>query len=114
MAGKVREASVLVKGAAELAVDLETMQKLLENPELVTKELDRLMTKHAPKLTGHLKSTIYHKGNVAGAKADYAGWVELMGAKMGDKYEYALQAIKEFKVEGYADKIMESLEQGSK
>jgi hypothetical protein len=100
------EATILVKGAAELAVDLETMRKLIENPEMVTRELDRLMTKHAPKRTGHLKATIYHKGNVAGAKAAYAGWVELMGGE----YEYGLEAIQKFNVDGYADKIMAPLE----
>lgn len=95
--------AVRVTGIKELAVALEIMQELLKKPELVTKELDRLMTKHAPERTGHLKSTIYHKHNVAGAKADYAGWVE----EMGKPYDYATQAIDDLKLDKYADQVTE-------
>lgn len=95
--------TVRVLGARELAVDMETMRELIEDPELVTKELDRLMTKFVAVRTGHLQSTIYHKGNVAGAQADYAGWVE----EMGDEYAYATRAIEGFNVNKYADQIVE-------
>jgi hypothetical protein len=96
---------VIVIGAKELGSDLEKVEKLLENPELITKQLDRSMNRFSPYRTGHLKSSIYHKGNIAGAKADYAGWVELMG----HKYAYATEAIEDFNVNKYADQIMEPL-----
>lgn len=93
------------RNAQKLALELEIVRKIAKDPEIVTRELDRLMRKNAPVRTGHLEQSIYHKGNVAGAKSDYAGWVELMG----DEYEYAKQSIKDFKMERYADKIMEPL-----
>ena len=96
-----------VIGARELAVDLETMQRLIKNPEIATKQLDRLMRKHAPERTGYLKSTTYYKGNVAGAKAIYAGWVELMGP--ASKYAYAPRAIEDFSMDDYADEVVEPL-----
>lgn len=92
-----------VIGAKELADDIETMRKLLEKPELITKQLDRSMTRFAPVRTGHLKSTTYHKENIAGAKADYAGWVE----EMGGEYAYATDAIKDFNMDKYADQVVE-------
>lgn len=97
-----------IKGFQKLEVDLGTMQTLLKNPELATEPLDVLMTKHAPVLTGALKGSIYHKNNIAGAKAPYAGFVE----EMDNEYAYATKAIKEFHMEDYADKIMEPLRGG--
>jgi hypothetical protein len=95
---------VRVIGAEALGDDLEKILKLLDEPELITKQLDRLMMEFAPVRTGHLKSSIYHKNDVAGAKADYAGWVELMRSK---KYAYATQAIQDFDMNKYADQIVE-------
>lgn len=92
-----------VIGARELALDLETMQALIENPEPATEQLDELMTKHVPVQTGHLKSTIYHKNDVAGAKAAYAGYVE----EMGKEYAYGTQAIKGFDINEFADRVTE-------
>ena len=86
-----------------LALELEIVRKIIREPEIVTKELDRLMRKNAPVATGHLKSTVYHNHNVAGAKAGYAGFVELMG----DEYEYANRSIRDFKMGYYADKVMD-------
>lgn len=90
-------------GVKELAVDMETMRLLLRKPEIITKDLDRLMHKHAPERTGYLKRTIYHKGNVAGVTAPYGGFVE----EMGKKYAYATLAIKAFKMDDYADEVTE-------
>lgn len=86
----------------KLALELEIVRQIARDPEIVTKELARLMRKNAPVLTGHLRSTVYHNHNVAGAKAGYAGFVELMG----DEYEYANQSIRDFKMSQYADKVM--------
>ena len=95
--------TVRVIGADKLAVDIKTMRKLVKNPELVTRQLDKAMHRHAPEDTGHLKSTIYHKGNVAGARADYAGWVE----EMDKPYAYATEAIEDFNMNKYADQVVE-------
>ena len=95
--------SVRVIGAEKLGVDMETMRKLIREPELATRPLDALMRKHVRVRTGFLKSTIYHKGNVAGASAPYAGWVE----EMGGKYAYATKAIKSFDMDAYADDVVE-------
>lgn len=88
--------------AKNLALELEIVRQIARDPEIVTRELDRLMRKNAPVLTGHLRSTVYYNHNVAGAKAGYAGFVELMG----DEYEYANQSIRDFKTDVYADKVM--------
>ena len=85
-----------------LALELEIVRKIIREPEIVTRELDQLMRKNAPVATGHMKSTIYHNHNVAGAKASYAGFVELMG----DEYEYANQSIRDFKTNKFADEVM--------
>lgn len=95
--------TVRVIGAAELGADLDEIQRLIENPELITKVLEKALQHFVPVRTGHLKSTIYHKGNEAGAKADYAGWVELMGGK----YAYGTEAIEDFNMNKYADQVVE-------
>lgn len=95
--------AVKVVGAKELGDALEKIGKLIENPELVTEQLDRSMNKFAPVRTGHLKSSTYHKENIAGAKADYAGWVE----EMGKPYAYATEAIEDFNVNKFADQLVE-------
>jgi hypothetical protein len=95
--------AVEVIGARELGDALEKIAKLLDEPELITKQLERSMSEFAPVRTGHLKSSIYHKNDVAGAKADYAGWVE----EMGDKYAYGTRAIEDFDIKKYADQVVE-------
>lgn len=95
--------TIRTTGVRELVVDLERMRVLMRDPDLITEPLDKLMARNAPVRTGFLRSSTYHRHTVAGASAPYAGWVE----EMGDKYAYATQSIKEFKMNRYADKIVE-------
>lgn len=85
--------------------DLREVEKLLEKPELITEELDALMNKFAHVQTGYLKSTIYHKGNVAGADAPYAGYEE----ERGGDHAYATRAIEAWSIEKFADKVWKPL-----
>jgi hypothetical protein len=97
-------ASVRVIGAKELAIDFETMRRLIEeDPELITGQLADSMRKFVHVKSGHLKSTIYHKGLVAGADAGYAGYE----ADRGGEHDFAEQAIEDFDIEKYADKVVE-------
>lgn len=95
---------VHVIGANELAADFEKMRRLIEeDPELITAQLDESMRRFVHVKTGYLKSTIYHKGLVAGADAPYAGYE----ADKGDDHDFAQQAIDDFDMERYADKLVE-------
>ena len=95
---------VYVIGADELGTDLGTMRRLIEeDPELITSQLDESMHKFVHVITGYLKSTIYHKGLVAGADAGYAGYE----ADRGGEHDFAELAIEDFDIERYADKIVE-------
>lgn len=98
--------TVKIIGVEKLADDLELVRFLLSNLEIVTEELDVLMTRYAPVRTGFLKSTIYYKHDVAGADAPYAGFVEEMGGRLA----YATKTIKSFKIDKFADKIWEPLD----
>lgn len=96
-------AKVIIIGLEDLVRDISEMQRLMENPERVTKRLAASMRKFVHVRTGFLKSTIYHKGNVAGAKAPYAGIEE----ERGGPHAYATRAIKDFNMDRYADEIVE-------
>jgi len=95
---------VHVVGAAELGADLEKMRRLIaETPELITGQLDTSMNKFVHVITGYLKSTIYHKGLIAGADAPYAGYE----ADRGGDHDFAQQAIDDFDMDRYADRVTE-------
>src|SRR3990172_153091 len=95
---------VHVVGAAELGADLEKMRRLIEeDPELITGQLDESMSKFVHIVTGYLKSTIYHKGLIAGADAPYAGYE----ADRGGDHDFAQQAIDDFDMDRYADRVTE-------
>lgn len=98
---------VIVIGANELAADFEKVRRLIEDePELITRQLADSMRKFVHVQTGYLKSTIYHKGLVAGADAGYAGYE----ADRGGAHDYAERAIEDFDLDRYADKVTEPLE----
>jgi hypothetical protein len=80
------------------------LQKVIENigdVEIITAELDALMKKFVHVDTGYLKSTIYHKGNVAGADAPYAGDEE----ERGGEHAFATRAIEAFNLKDFADGV---------
>ena len=95
---------VIIVGLFELTRDLKKLQVLLKNPELITWQLDLNMNKVVHVRTGYLKSTIYHKRNIAGADAPYAGYEE----ERGGGHAYATQAIEDFSIEKYADEVWEA------
>lgn len=92
---------VIVVGLDELTTDLKKLQVLLKNPELITWQLALNMNKVVHIKTGYLKSTIYHKNDVAGADAPYAGYEE----ERGGTHAYATRAIEDFSMEKYADDV---------
>lgn len=95
---------VIVIGANELAGDFEEMARIIkEEPELITSQLDESMVKFAHVLTGYLRGSIYHKGPVAGADAPYAGYED----DRGGGHDFAEQAINDFDLRKYADKVVE-------
>jgi hypothetical protein len=94
--------TVKVIGERELSLALETIQALIEDPELITKRLDELMVKYAPVRTGYLKGSTFHRRNIAGASAPYAGWVE----EMGHEFAYATEAIQKFNMRQYANEVV--------
>ena len=85
-----------------LANDIEQVRRLLQEPELITAALHASMSKFVHVETGRLKKSLYHKGNIAGAKAPYAGDEE---EREGD-HAYATRAIKAFDVDKYADEVL--------
>lgn len=96
---------ISITGLDELVQDIEKVIRLIKDPELITSELARYMRKFVHTRTGHLKSTIYYKHNIAGAKAPYAGYEEVRGGS----HAFAKQAEQAFNMGRYADKIMEPL-----
>lgn len=92
-----------VIGLTPLIADLQTTHRLLKDPELVTRPLARAMVTYVHVHTGYLRSTIFHKGNVAGALAPYAGIEEDRG---GD-HAFASRAIKNFNEGAYLDLVLE-------
>lgn len=77
------------------------VKERLDDVTLVTKVLAAEMRKVAHVHTGYLKSTIYYKGNVAGAKAPYAGYEELRGGS----HALATIAIQSFNTGKYLDEV---------
>jgi hypothetical protein len=96
-------ANLRIIGARELAGDIEQMRDLIPQQEPNTKQLAALMTKYVHVKTGFLRSTIYHKHNIAGATAPYAGYE----ADRGGEHDFAARAIKAFNLDSYADRITE-------
>lgn len=94
--------SVLVIGNDKLSKDLDKVFTNIKDTKEIAKELDSLMNDYVHVLTGYLKSSIYHKTNVAGAKAPYAGFEE----ERGESHEYATKAIDAFDVNKYIDRVI--------
>lgn len=98
--------TVAVLGLNKLRSELMEVIKQLDDIEVVTKELDIQMNKVVHIVTGYLKSTIYHKGNVAGADAPYAGYEE----GRGGSHAYATRAIEALDIEKFADHVWRPLD----
>lgn len=95
-------AKVKVIGAKKLQKALTEVLRNIEDVSSVTSRLDIDMTKYAHVDTGHMKGTIYHKDNIAGASAAYAGFE----ADRGGGHDYAQRAINAFSVKDYFDKLV--------
>lgn len=91
-----------VIGAERLQRALNDVLQNILDISLVTSRLDIDMTKYAHVDTGYLKGTIYHKDNIAGAKAEYAGYE----ADRSTEHDYAQKAIDVFPVEDYFDEVV--------
>lgn len=89
-------------GAKRLHRALVGVGQNIGDMSLVTSRLDADMTKLAHVDTGYMKSTIYHKDNIAGAEAYYAGFE----ADRGGTHDYAQRAINAFPVEDYIDELV--------
>ncbi len=94
--------AVKIIGARELHAALVGVLKNIGNLKLVTKRLEVDMRKFAHVDTGYMKSTIYHKFNIAGADAYYAGFE----ADRGGSHDFAQRAINAFPVEEYFNEIV--------
>lgn len=89
-------------GLDELMAEFAELAELLKKgPEFATAQLDEGMTRVVHVRTGYLKSTIYHKDNVAGADAPYAGYE----ADRGGAHDFAEAAIEDFDIERWADEV---------
>ena len=95
--------AVKIIGAKKLQKALVIVLQNTGDMTLVTSRLAVDMTKYAHVVTGYMKSTIYHKRNIAGAEADYAGFE----ADRGGSHDYAQRAINAFPVEDYLDELIE-------
>lgn len=94
--------AVRVIGLKELIGALDGMVEVIEDEKLVPEMLVHNMESFAHRRTGYLASTIYHKSNVAGASAPYAGYE----ADRGGSHDYAQRAIDAFNAGAYLDKIV--------
>ncbi|KKN57470.1 hypothetical protein LCGC14_0561820 [marine sediment metagenome] len=94
--------TVKIIGARQLQRALAEVLQNIGDVSLVTSRLVIDMTKYAHIATGFLRGSIYHKDNIAGAKAPYAGFE----ADRGGLHDYAQRAINVFPVENYFDEIV--------
>lgn len=93
---------IKVIGAKQLHRALTKVLQNIGDMNLITSRLAIDMTKYAHVITGYMKSTIYHKDNIAGAEASYAGYE----ADRGGAHDYAQRAINAFPVEDYFDEVV--------
>ncbi len=94
--------AVRIIGARQLQRALAEVLQNIGDVSLITSRLVIDMTKYAHVDTGHLKGTIYRKDNIAGARADYAGFE----ADRDAAHDYAQRAIDAFPVEDYFDEVV--------
>lgn len=92
-----------VIGARKLQRALTGVLQNIGDMSAITKRLEVDMTKYAHVDTGYMRGTIYHKRNIAGADAPYAGFE----ADRGKEHDFAQRAIDAFPVEEYFDEIVE-------
>lgn len=99
---------VEIIGLDKLLADLREVDRLIRGPGIsfITRHLAEGMRKHVHIDTKYLRSTIYHKKKIAGAKAAYAGYEE----ERGSSHAYATKAINDFHLETYADFIWRPLD----
>jgi len=88
-------------GFDKLGRDLQKVIETIGDVEIITTQLDTLMQKFVHVDSGDLKKSIYHKGNVAGADAPYAGTEE----ERGGEHAFATQAIEAFNLKDFADGV---------
>jgi hypothetical protein len=91
-----------VLGLSRLLKGLDNVSEDLEDVSIITKELASSMRKNVHVATGYLRTTIYHKNNVAGAKAPYAGFE----ARRGGSHDFAQAAIDAFALSKYANYVV--------
>lgn len=94
--------TVKIIGAKRLHRALTEVLQNIGDVSLITSRLVIDMTKYAHVITGYMKSTIYHKDNIAGADAPYAGYE----ADRGGSHDYAQRAINAFPVDDYFDEVV--------
>ncbi len=94
-------AKIKITGDKALSRSFDAMRDHIKNTEPVAKALAQYMRQYVHVRTGYLRSTIYHRPNLAGAKSDYAGYE----AERGGSHAYDLQAIESTKLDLYADRI---------
>ncbi len=91
-----------VIGAKELLAAVKEMAGLIGDPAVAARLLEPELEAAAPVLTGFLRSSVYHTGNVVGARAPYAGIVADRPGR-----DYAQDAMNRFPMERYANRIVE-------
>jgi len=98
----VARSGVRVIGADKIHGALVKVSQHVGNTEEITKQLDQDMHNFAHVDTGFMKSTVYHKRNVAGADAYYAGYE----ADRGGSHDYAQRAIEAFPFDKHFDWVV--------
>jgi len=98
----VARSGVRVIGADEIHHALVKVSQNAGDLKEITQQLDEDMHKFAHVDTGFMKSTVYHKRNVAGADAYYAGYE----ADRGGSHDYAQRAIDAFPWDKHFDWIV--------
>jgi hypothetical protein len=98
----VARSGVKVIGAEAIHHALVKVSQNIGDLKEITQQLDQDMHKFAHVDTGFMKSTVYHKRNVAGADAYYAGYE----ADRGGSHDYAQRAIDAFPWDKHFDWIV--------
>jgi hypothetical protein len=93
---------VKISGADEVMAGLQRMLSVINDPEAGSSILAAKMALYAHVITGYMKSTIYYKGNEAGATASYSGYE----AARGGSHDFPQLAIDSFDEELYLDRIV--------
>jgi hypothetical protein len=94
---------ITITGDKDIIIALEGIRRRTLDPEEAAAPLAESMRRYAHVMTGYLRDSIYHEGNFAVASAPYAEYE----ADRGGDHDFAGQAVDDFNMERFADRIVE-------